>query len=73
MSIFDQTSESVGMVANIQMHKGDRVHVDLNRISTRRKVETIDDDIHRLMVSLITVLKRKYPNDYKRMLAEMVV
>ncbi len=32
----------------------------------------MDEDLRRLLLSVINVMKRKYPTDYRRMLAEFV-
>jgi hypothetical protein len=41
------------------------------RIAQRLR-PAMDEDLKRLLLSLIAVLKRKYPNDYQRILKELV-
>lgn len=33
--------------------------------------EKIDDDLRRLCLSMLTLMKRRYPNDWRRMLREL--
>ena len=40
-------------------------------VRAAQKTDTLDDDLRRLVLSMFHLLRRRYPNDFRRIMAEM--